>query len=585
MIQSIKNSLPKITMLIRAFFVVMWLGTLAGTDALFSVYALCAVVCMYCMFDNVSNNRKRPEHGMLSISLVCAIFSLLVFMANYTQFTVVWYMDSLYYPTNILKNGLNAVNCLIGGFCVAYEIVVYALTQYPKQISDPQSRIHSGRMFWLVFASVLVVDLVYLFFDEYPGHITPDALYQIIQGYTNSYMNDHPFWNTLYIKGILNIGYFLFGSPNGAMALYSVLQILMMAGCFAYALMTLYQSGVPKWLLAIIGVLYVLIPYNIVYSISMYKDVPFSLSVLLVIVAMYRMMRGMSGKRIWDQIVCILGVLGVCFSRTNGFALSVLVFLFCLPYLLKYSKKFLFVLLVLLVIVGILTGPVIYALGVAHPETSEAFSLPLQQLARVVCEGCPLTPSQEALLARIFDMENLPEIYQEWCADPIKWQVRENDNAYFSTHLTEYLKLWLELGLKYPVEYFEAWVEQTKGYWNGGYSYFQYVEMMQENTFGFAKTSGNNIIAKLFDLYFAVTRQAMLFEPINSIGLQVWIAALCCYLNLRRKRPEYLLSLPLLLIIAGLLIGTPVYAEFRYAYPIFMACPFVAAVSIYQTKE
>lgn len=582
MIQSIKASMPRIMVLIRALFVVMWLGTLAGTDALFSVYSLCAVVCMYCMFDNVSNKRKRPEHGMLSISLVCAIFSLLVFLANYTQFTVVWYMDSLYYPTNILKNGLNAVNCLIGGFCVAYEIVVYALSQYPKQISDPQSRIHSGRMFWFVFASVLLVDLVYLFFDEYPGQLTPDALYQIQQGYTNQFVNDHPFWNTLYIELVMNAGYMLFGSPNGGLALYSIIQIFMAAGCFAYACMTLYQTGIPKWMLGAAFFVYVLLPYNIVYSTYMGKDVIFSYAVLTMTVSLFRLIRKIGKGHKWDYTLLALSAAAVCMSRTNGLPLLAIFAVLMLRYFWKADRKVLIIFVVVLLVAGILCGPVLTLLEISSADVSEAFSLPLQQLARVVCDGSSLTDEQQILLGKIFDLENLSEIYTPWLADPIKVQVRTNDSVYFSEHLADYAKLWFELGLKYPLTYLKAWIEQTKGYWNGGYAYFQYVEMMQENSYGFYKASGSNIVASLIELYFAFTRQAMIFEPVHAIGLHVWLVSLCCFLNWRQKRPEWLLHIPLVLIFLGLWIGTPVYAEFRYAYPLFLTVPFLIPITAYQ---
>lgn len=576
---------PRIWVFVQSAFVMTWLANLASTDSLFSIYALCGILCVFCLSDNVAKRRYRPEFGFLSLIIVSTIFSILVFAANYSLFAKIWYMDSLYYPTNVLKNGLNAICTLIGGFFVAYQIILFLVFHIPKVTTSRRDGKKVRSVFLLVFFSVLIIDLVYLFFDEYPGHISADGRYQIIQGYTNSYMNDHPFWNTLYIKGVLTIGYWIFGSANGAMALFSILQILMMAACFAYAFTTLYQTGIPKWLLLVVLILYTLMPYNIVFSISMYKDVLFSLSVLLMIVSLYRMLRNISFKPIWDQIVFAIGICGICFSRTNGFALTVITLVFYLPYLLKRNKKFLIILFVLLLLIGIVTGPVVSALGVTPAETSEAFSLPLQQMARVVCDGRPLSESQEALLGRIFDLDDLSNVYVKWYADPIKREVRENDNVYFSTHLLDYLKLWVELGVEYPLEYFKAWVDQTKGYWNGGYAYFQYVEEICENEFGFAKTAGNNPIAKLIDLYFGLTRQAMFFEPLNSIGLQVWFMALCCYLNARRKRPEYMLSIPLLMIVAGLLIGTPVFAEFRYAYPIFMACPFVASVSIYEVTE
>lgn len=38
-------------------------------------------------------------------------------------------------------------------------------------------------------------------------------------------------------------------------------------------------------------------------------------------------------------------------------------------------------------------------------------------------------------------------------------------------------------------------------------------------------------------------------------------------------------SIPFLMVILTLLIATPVYAEFRYAYAVFCGIPFVLAVS------
>ena len=131
MLQSIKTFVPKVTIIFKTVFIVMWLAVLSGTDALYCIYALCAVVCVFCMFNNILYNRGRPESGFICTIVVCCIFTVMVFLANYPQFTVIWYMDSLYYPTNILKNGLNSVSCLIGGFFVAYEIVVYFLYNFP----------------------------------------------------------------------------------------------------------------------------------------------------------------------------------------------------------------------------------------------------------------------------------------------------------------------------------------------------------------------------------------------------------------------------------------------------------------------
>jgi len=38
----------------------------------------------------------------------------------------------------------------------------------------------------------------------------------------------------------------------------------------------------------------------------------------------------------------------------------------------------------------------------------------------------------------------------------------------------------------------------------------------------------------------------------------------------------------LVVLVAGLWLGTPVFAEFRYAYPIFLCMPVILAVTIFQ---
>ena len=48
--------------------------------------------------------------------------------------------------------------------------------------------------------------------------------------------------------------------------------------------------------------------------------------------------------------------------------------------------------------------------------------------------------------------------------------------------------------------------------------------------------------------------------------------------------PVLVLGIPLIVLAAGLWIGTPVYAEFRYAYPFFLAAPFLIAVTVWEKK-
>lgn len=127
----------------------------------------------------------------------------------------------------------------------------------------------------------------------------------------------------------------------------------------------------------------------------------------------------------------------------------------------------------------------------------------------------------------------------------------------------------------------KVWVDQTKGYWNGGYGYGMYSESITENPYGVEKASNQNLVATLSHLYFGFSRHVIFFEPLHSIGLHVWITAMCCILNAILRRREWILSVPLLVIVLGLCLGSPVYACFRYAYPVFTCFPLIVGTTLY----
>lgn len=46
-----------------------------------------------------------------------------------------------------------------------------------------------------------------------------------------------------------------------------------------------------------------------------------------------------------------------------------------------------------------------------------------------------------------------------------------------------------------------------------------------------------------------------------------------------------MIAVPILALTVGLWLGTPVYAEFSYAYPIFLSMPLIAASTVFSTEK
>ncbi|MBQ3615539.1 MAG: hypothetical protein II993_06030, partial [Anaerotignum sp.] len=100
--------------------------------------------------------------------------------------------------------------------------------------------------------------------------------------------------------------------------------------------------------------------------------------------------------------------------------------------------------------------------------------------------------------------------------------------------------------------------------------------------YGVEKSVGGNPIASLFRLYFGLSRHLIFFEPLHSIGLHVWVFLLCFVLNIRSRRELWIICVPLLLLLVGMWLGTPVFSCFRYVYPLFISMPLIVSTSVWK---
>jgi hypothetical protein len=55
-------------------------------------------------------------------------------------------------------------------------------------------------------------------------------------------------------------------------------------------------------------------------------------------------------------------------------------------------------------------------------------------------------------------------------------------------------------------------------------------------------------------------------------------------INVLKKKEEFLLAIPLVVLVVGLWFGTPVYSEFRYAYPVILSMPLILGVTVFRAK-
>lgn len=569
----------KLRLIIQMLFIYIWLTVLSPlsvTDTYYSVYLFCAAAGILCLLDNYKTNRICTGKENLVLTLCAGLFSISVALANYAIFE----------PLSVLQNLFELGCCLLGGTFLGYAVLLYLLKRLPfSNTADKPEK--PALVFAFVFASIALIDLMYLFSSRYPGILTTDSystMKQILG--LSRYNNTMPFWHTVTVKIFVDLGMALFGEINAAVACFHVAQILFMATCFAYVLTTMYQMQVPRWFLALVYLVYAVQPHNIVYSITLWKDIPFAGAAVLFTTAFCRLLRGVGKHKILNYIAFTAGALGFSLWRTNGWYAFLVVVLVMWLLMRKEQKKVLIIMTVILVFCWILINPVLDLLGVSETNLVEAFAVPMQQIARVVSEGKELTETETELLEEIFWMDKLGAMYDPQTVDPVKFETFRYDQVwYIQENLADYLKMYVSIGLRYPGEYLKAWIEETRGYWNGGYFFWIYTLNSDENKLGIAMSPGSGLVARLFAAAFRYLEKPAFLQPLVSIGLHVWALFGCFVINVLRKRKEFLLTIPLIVLVVGLWLGTPVYSEFRYAYPIFLTMPVILAATVFEESR
>lgn len=562
-------------MMFQVLFIFAWLTNLKETDSFHNVYVLCAILGIFCLYDNHQKQAERFAGRRRGAAILACVFSLATVVANYPLFK----------PLSVLLNLFNAGCALLGGFFLGYHVLICAAHRLPLELApgeEVDKRTHPVRLYLICFGTIATVFLMYLFCVAYPGYLASDSLNSLAQIQSGVYLNNNPFWYTKFIELCMDIGNALFHDINAAVAVYSAAQILIMAACFAYGVVTLYQAGMPKWSIAVCFGVYMLLPYNITYSVTMWKDTLFSGAALLIVASSYRLLKGIGTSRVLNYAVAVIGGIGFCLMRTNGWYSYLVMTLIMLVMFFKEHKDILKLMLIILLVCWILINPVLDMLGVGETDFVEVLSVPMQQISRVIANEGEISDSDLAFLGEIFRLERIPTLYSPEIVDPIKLDaIRTAGRAFLSENFGEFIKVWIRLGIQNPGEYLEAWVELTKGFWNGGYYFWIYLAYSYPETSGIGGFEMDNLGKDIFDLLFRFTEKPVVLQPFYSIGLHAWMIVVCCYVCAVKKRKELLLTLPILVLLVGLWVGTPVYAEFRYAYPMFTTCPLILLATIF----
>lgn len=583
-LSSHSESWCRATELLRIILILLWLAVLKDTDSFYFCYLLIGFVS--CAIRPSSSNSSAPKCGLVVASCT---FAVSVWCANYPLFTTITDATGARALTTIVISIIsikNSVICLAGSAAAAYPIIAWCW-HHCQSISIRSTGLsrksETRNVFCITLCLLLPIYLVNLYFVEYPGTLTPDPLAQIQEMISGQYTNFNSFYHTLLFQGFLRLGYTLWGNSNDAVATFCTFQVVLVCASFAYCISSLDRAGIPKGFVFGVFLFFAVTPYHLELSVTVWKDTIFSIGCLLVCTSLFRVLRGF-GDNVLNYCAFTLGCILFCLARNIGVYACMITFIFALLFLRK-NRVLLILMGSIVFLCWFLNGPVLSALGVSESDYVEFISLPLQQICRVISDGRPLRLEEADLLSRILDLEHVPQVYESDFADPIKNMFRSMDMTWFEDNVVDYLRIWIRLGIRYPLEYAAAWIDQTKGYWNGGYDQLLYSRIIMPNDYGLSKIMIDSPVYILFSIWYKMYSSLIIFLPSHSIGLFTWSTVLFTVIQVMKKHKEWILSVPTITILLGLITGAPVCHEFRYAYPIVTCFPLILAAFLYPPDD
>ena len=464
-------------------------------------------------------------------------------------------------------------------FLLAFLLLRMHLPARKAPVSQTAQAFPGKRIFWGNFL-LLTLSWTLCLLVYFPGVGMNDGL-NVLMGRLSS-ANQFPVYYCIYVVILGKIGNLL-GSLQYAVALYSVLQILLTAAICAGILTFLQATSSSRLFRLLAAAYYFLQPALAIYSISMLKDTVFSSLLVLYGILLFLMKETSfrnpaEGSFVPDNqrrkalfLLFLVSSLLISVLRSNG----IYIVAACLLFLLitdPRGRKQLLITALSVLLVNIAGSMIMQHYNVRH-NASETLGIPIQQISAVVAYSGDLSSEEEDILRQYIEPEKIRELYYPGSADPVKWSDSFN-RPYLNASTGEFLSLWARLLPKNFKIYVQAYLQETYWFWapvqQGGIQMFDTIEDIMDNDYladflvqngihdaPVLKGTASDFLKSFYQSGSHFFREGVCFWiMIFSIVL-----ASCRKWKLRQILPFYL---PQLLTWLTIMVSTPINNSFRY---------------------
>lgn len=448
---------------------------------------------------------------------------------------------------------------------------------------------------WISFGAIFVAWLP-AFLAFYPSLCSYDAEGYFFQFVYDAYNNHHPIAYTLLVEAFYYLGQNVFGSHTTGIALFTLVQMLILAFSFSVFIRTVYRIYSQKWLFFVLTALFALHPMNAYMSVTMTKDIYFAAGMLLAFSALMSkfFLEENNRNKLKSDILLVLGLILVVVFRSNGrycILATLFIEVLCLWIYKKERRKVFRILLgsILAFLLGmLLVSAIDKATNAQEVDKREMFSLPAQQIARVVhFHEDELSQDTMQQIQTVIWPSSL-YLYNQRTARFVKQDVISYEILHYPK---KYLNLYLDLLGKYPGDYVNAFLGLYSGFLNpwdkshirinedfdgvlaDNMHYIQTAFVVTDR-FMVDNKPASDTLHKLYcwysnnDIYMKIPVLSFLFVP----GVYLWIMLYSFGILVYQKKG--ILSIPCAMTFAYFLtffLGPTV--QLRYIFPIMICTP------------
>ena len=558
----------------------------SGNNVIFIFLFIASFITMHYIFKE--NNKRK----IIITSIVSIAFSVIEVICNsinmdYTLNHIInkWLVINFlgYYIISMV-----VMNCIFSFFekCKKIKIGNSIIKIKNQKINNILS--NSKVQFCLCVLLMLIAWMPY-FLRYFPGIVTSDSYSQIEMAIGEMDLsNHHPITHTGLIAIFVNIGVKILDDINLGIALYSIASMLIMAILHSCVLRYLRNKGISKIVRTIVLIYYMFYPINAMYSITMWKDIFFSAMIPIFVLLCRELIFNSEEflKKKKNIIAYIVVSLLTILLKHNGLYAIILSMPFILIYLKKYWKKTIPLYLSIIILYSLSNTLIYDLLKVEKGSVAEMLSIPTQQIARVEkYHREELGEETIQTIHKFFKVKNIGDNYIPVLSDPVKFKLNAD---YFNNNKMEFIKLWLQLLTKYPKDYVESFISNSYGYY--------YIEARSVAVSRETMDNPNHIMgieqqpiinSKLVDLasYTIDARDIPLLSMCFSIGAGFWLIVICLAYKIYEKEYKNILVYLPIFILWLTMIASPVFCEFRYAYPIFTTLPLYISLNLKEKGE